>query len=517
MPTNNIYLIGFMASGKSFLAKELAKSLDYQLLDTDEYIVQKEQLSISEIFAQKNEDYFRHQEYQALQYCQNLTNHVIPIGAGAVSYFSSFCLISKLKNVFFLDTPLSLIKQRLVNQNERPLYDNNLQQRYYARLSLYKQLGLSINTYNKSVDSLVIDIKNIVYAQEKIINHKFISIKNNEKSYLIHVGKNYLADIKSIIDSLNLRTHKIAIITNNNIANILNKSLKKLITDLNCELIILKDKEKHKNLNSVNYCYEQLLLKKFNRQSLILAFGGGVIGDMAGFVAATYMRGVPFIQIPTTLLACIDSSIGGKTAIDTELGKNLIGAFYNPSAVIIDENLLSTLPKEEYNQAMAEIIKHALIFDETFFDEILYKDLSIHELIIRSLNIKKIIVEEDFHEQHIRAYLNFGHTFGHALENISNYQLRHGEAIAIGMMMEIKLSLYLGVLKEDFTKQLKLALSKFNLSESYLFNSKEILKALVYDKKNVDDKIGFILPVKKGKVQKFLLEQKVIEDFLATL
>ena len=200
MQTNNIFIIGFMAAGKSSLAKELANNLNYKLLDTDDYIAKQESMTIREIFSKKGEQYFREQEHKTLQHAQNLTNTVVAIGAGAVGYFKNFCLLSKVENIFFLDTPLSIIAMRLEAQNERPLYDDDWENRYYMRLALYKQLGITINSYNKSNLDLTNEINNIVQAQNKLAKNSKINIKTEKNNYPIYIEKNILLNIKNTIN-----------------------------------------------------------------------------------------------------------------------------------------------------------------------------------------------------------------------------------------------------------------------------------------------------------------------------
>ena len=238
-----------------------------------------------------------------------------------------------------------------------------------------------------------------------------------------------------------------------------------LLAAYRCQSIVLPDGEKFKNLDVLNTIFDALLTHRFSRQVTIIALGGGVIGDMAGFAAASYQRGVPFIQIPTTLLAQVDSSVGGKTAVNHALGKNMIGAFYQPQCVIADTHTLHTLEDRQLSSGLAEVIKYGLINDATFFNwlethitELRQRsdDQLLSEAIARSCRNKANIVSDDELEQGKRAILNFGHTFGHAIETGTGYgQWLHGEAIATGMMMAADLSCRMGWLDKKSMARIK--------------------------------------------------------------
>ena len=268
---------------------------------------------------------------------------------------------------------------------------------------------------------------------------KKIIVKLNDRSYPIFIGKNILSN-KELIKKINC--NNFAIVTNKKIKNLHFSKIKN--TSLKKNVILLNDGEKYKNQDSISKIYNFLLKNKFSRDGCIVAFGGGVIGDMSGFAAATYQRGINFIQIPTTLLAMVDSSVGGKTGINHALGKNMIGSFHQPSAVIIDTEVLKTLSDRQFNAGMAEVIKYGIIEDKTFFkwlsantEKIKSKNTdAMIKIIKKSCEIKAKIVAMDEKEKNIRALLNLGHTFGHAIENNLGYgKWLHGEAIACGFLI----------------------------------------------------------------------------------
>jgi 3-dehydroquinate synthase len=307
---------------------------------------------------------------------------------------------------------------------------------------------------------------------------------------------------------------------------------------------VLPDGEHTKSLESFGQIMEVLLKEHFHRDVVLIALGGGVIGDLTGFVAATFMRGIRFIQIPTSLLAQVDASIGGKTAINHPLGKNMIGAFYPPKAVLIDVRMLATLPDKQFKSGLAEVVKHALILDENFADflvenreKILAKEkTALSEMIFRSCKIKAEIVQKDEREEGLRAILNFGHTLGHAIETSMNYQILHGEAVSIGMLFALKLScLWTNFPEEKLHKALGLWRA-FDLPEKLKDLSslcalnailpgncfkEKLLAAMKLDKKHAGNELKYILledigqPVIYGvNAEKMQILSGLLEEFI---
>ena len=274
--------------------------------------------------------------------------------------------------------------------------------------------------------------------------------------------------------------------------------------------ILIGDGENFKNLNSCESIYKNLLKNKYSRDCCLLAYGGGVIGDITGYVAATYLRGVNFIQVPTTLLSMVDSSVGGKTGVNHSLGKNMIGAFYQPQSVIIDLDSLKTLPKKQFNAGMAEVIKYGVIYDKQFFEwleknkkKIISLDrVSLAKIIATSCKIKAEIVAKDEKESGIRAILNLGHTFGHAIEkNIGYGRWTHGAAVACGMVIASELSEKLGKLSKNDLSRIKNLLSYFDLPIKLpkKLNASKLYEAMKNDKKVLNNKIRLIIPKKIGE------------------
>lgn len=300
---------------------------------------------------------------------------------------------------------------------------------------------------------------------------------------------------------------KVAIITNPKVAGLHLSSLLSKITAKELYIITVPDGEEYKNQDSINTILESLFNHKFNRKSMLIAFGGGVIGDITGFAASIYQRGINFVQVPTTLLSQVDASVGGKTGMNNSYGKNLIGAFHQPKAVLIDHEFLTTLPAREFGAGVAEIVKMAVTFNKEFFEFLENTDLSdpkvLQEVIKQAVQTKASVVAKDEKEQGIRAALNYGHTFGHVIENETKYKkYLHGEAVAIGMVMANETAVAMGLMSTNEAKRIKNLLEKYSLPTSHtIANTESFYKTFFLDKKSSDSSVTFIIPVGIGNVK----------------
>jgi 3-dehydroquinate synthase len=326
-----------------------------------------------------------------------------------------------------------------------------------------------------------------------------ITVNLAQQSYPIYIKPNVLSEVNIYLPEI-FTGRRVAIISDQNVFFYYGEDLICNLKEYECIPIILPNGEESKGFDKLTLIYNQLLENKFSRTDLIIALGGGVIGDVAGFVAATYLRGVPYLQIPTSLLAQVDSSVGGKVAVDLPQGKNLIGAFYHPKLVLIDPNVLKTLPSRYINDGMAEVIKYGCIKDKELVEIIKkagsYTNLEseIANIIYRCVNIKREIVEQDPTDKGLRMLLNFGHTLGHALEQHYNYKREsHGEAVAIGMANITGLSEEKGLTKKGTIKELKEVLESYNLPITSNTEFSKLKEALLLDKKFLNNKLNLIL------------------------
>ncbi len=293
---------------------------------------------------------------------------------------------------------------------------------------------------------------------------------------------------------------KVAIVTNPTVAKYHLDEILLRVTADELHVITVPDGEKYKNLDTIKFILDECFKHRLDRKSKLIALGGGVIGDMTGFAASVFQRGIEFIQIPTTLLAQVDASVGGKTGVNSEYGKNLIGAFWQPSGVHCETKFLKTLPKREFSAGVAEIIKMAVTFDKDFFEWLEIKDIKEEEnlklVIQKSVKTKASVVSQDEREAGIRAVLNYGHTFAHVVENETEYKTYlHGEAVSIGIVMANELALKLGLMSSEEAIRIKYLLQKYDLPIDYEINSAEdFYEHFFLDKKSNKNKITFILP-----------------------
>ncbi|WP_170019940.1 3-dehydroquinate synthase [Campylobacter sp. RM16190] len=334
-----------------------------------------------------------------------------------------------------------------------------------------------------------------------------INLKDISRNYKVYIDE---------LKKLKFDT-KVAIVTNSKVSGL---HLDSLLAVLKCKekfIITLPDGEEYKNLKSIEEILEQLFVSRLDRGSVIIALGGGVISDMAGFAASIYQRGIKFINIPTTLLAQVDASVGGKTGVNNKFGKNLIGSFYQPVAVYCETKFLKTLAKREFAAGVAEAIKMAVMFDKDMFDWLEKTDLSDNEnlqnLIFKSVSLKAKAIEKDETEKGIRAVLNYGHTFAHVIENETGYKrFLHGEAVAIGMNMANSLAVKLGFLTYLDRDRIKNLLVKFNLPVEYKIADLDVFyDAFFLDKKSENSKIKFILPNGIGEYE---IRQDISKDIV---
>ena len=330
-----------------------------------------------------------------------------------------------------------------------------------------------------------------------------VKVELQANNYEIRIGSGLLPQVGSWLKEMEL-SGKAFIITDITVKELYADALSKRLTDagFNVSVLEVPPGEEQKTLETAGGLYEKLTNTYAERTTPIIALGGGVIGDLAGFVAATYMRGVPLVQVPTTLLAQADSSIGGKTAVDHGRLKNMIGAFYQPRMVIADVDTLKTLPEVEFANGMAEAVKMAAILSKDLFDYIeknidkarVLDTVVLEEIVSRNAQIKARVVARDERESDLRAILNFGNTVGHAIEAVSGFGLKHGQAVAIGMVAEAKISNRVGRMKEDDVIRLGEVIKNTGLPVDIpSLDINEIMTAMGHDKKVTDNKIRFVL------------------------
>jgi 3-dehydroquinate synthase len=355
-----------------------------------------------------------------------------------------------------------------------------------------------------------------------------IRLKLSNSGYDIVIGPGMLQHLGKYLRDLSVG-EKVAIVTHPKIDRLYGAQVRKSLKDAGFSpvMIRLPDGERYKTLEGVGRIYDKLVAHRFERSATLIALGGGVVGDMTGFAAATFLRGISYVQCPTTVVAQVDASIGGKTGVDHPKGKNLIGAFHQPRLVCADPTVLSSLEKREYVAGIAEVIKYGVVFDRPFFgylerhaEAILSLDPTrILYCIKKSAAIKAEIVEADERESGLRKILNYGHTIGHAIETLTGYRkYKHGEAVAIGMVAAARLASGRGIFQKRDVDRLVALLKAFRLpTEMPNLNPNNMLSVMERDKKVVGGEIFFVLPEKIGSVQVAPVNRKELKNFLTTL
>lgn len=551
----HIFLVGLSGSGKSTVGRLLAQRLGIPFLDSDTLIEAACEEQIPSIFAHHGEAYFRACESDVLADAIHTYKDgaVIATGGGAVVWKENRVLMAEHGIRIWLQTEPSVALERLYAQQAtalaqgivpetRPLLTGSdplttLQALAATRLSLYEEAELMCNTAGKTREQV---------AQEVIamLTHSGVLDSDGVAPIVRHVaignGYDVIVDwggIGRLGQYLTQRSlpSRVFLFTDSNIAPLYSTALVQNLIEAGFEplLYTIPAGEKSKSQEQLNAIYDWLLEQRAERKEAIIALGGGVVGDLVGYVAATYLRGVPLIQVPTSLLAQVDAAIGGKTGINHPRGKNLIGAFYHPQLVLVDPSLLLTLPTRERTEGWAEVVKCGIILDAELFAQLEVHAESLRtfthppvtllcQIIARCIDLKVMIIEEDEREQGRRAILNYGHTVAHALENVAGYgEWLHGEAVSLGMVAAALLAHEADMFSlEDMARQNNL-LTALGLPTRYVgsVRAEDILKAMQLDKKVSGKQVRWIMPRSIGEVtvttMPDALVQRVITEFFA--
>jgi shikimate kinase/3-dehydroquinate synthase len=519
LDSGNIILIGMMGSGKSTVGRALAKQLNKVFVDSDVEIQQRTGVSIPHIFDVEGEDGFLQRESTEIESIVNRNNIVLATGGGAILLAVSRASMMRNGIVVYLQANVNELWQRTRHDKNRPLLQTEnplakLAELYEQRNQFYLDVAdIVIQTGRQSVHSLMLQlVERIEWYRGKATERKSmgnkLTVELKDRSYDIFIGTNLLGNIELL--TAHIPKKRVAIVTNTTVAPLyLSPLVEKLsAAGIDSTCVILPDGESYKTSATLNLIFDKLLESRCERSTPLIALGGGVIGDMTGFAAATYLRGVPFIQIPTTLLSQVDSSVGGKTGINHPLGKNMIGAFYQPQVVLADISTLSTLSDNELSAGLAEVIKYGLIRDLAFLgwleknmEALVARDVqALQYAITRSCENKAEVVGADEKESGERALLNLGHTFGHAIESGMGYGVwLHGEAVAAGTVMAADLSCRMGWISTEDLQRVRNIFIRANLPvASPKLGNEKYLELMGMDKKVEGGKIRFILLKKLG-------------------
>lgn len=509
----NIILTGFMGTGKSTVGRRLAQRLGWKSIDTDEMIERQAGKTIAKIFEEDGETAFREIESQVARSLEQLEGYVIATGGGLVLRPENLAALERAGRVVLLDATAETIYERTKRHSHRPLLRGpdplgNIRRLLEERRPAYGRIGLRVTTDRRGHENVVEQILAVVTADP---GAALVRVELGERSYPIRIGAGWIDRLGQAL-ARTFPPRPCALVTNPEINRLWGERVVDVLNAAGYRVSVceIPEGERHKTLATVASIYDHLLAERHSRQSGVIALGGGVVGDIAGFAAATFMRGVAFIQLPTTLLAMVDSSVGGKTGVDHPAGKNLIGAFWQPTFVGIELDFLKTLPDVELRAGMAEVIKYGIIYDAAMFADIeanidaaLARDPQVlTRLIRRSCQIKAEVVARDEREGGLRAILNFGHTFGHAAEKLTGYAaLRHGEAVAAGMVAAMRLAAQRKLISGADAERVEKLVARAGLpTQMPRFTAEEYWGAMGADKKVRDGKIRFVLPTAIGRV-----------------
>ena len=504
MKGNNVVLTGFMGTGKSTVGKRLAERLGYEFVDTDALIVARNGRSIPDIFRESGEAAFRQMETAVAQALRGKTELVIATGGRLMLDEANAAALLENGRVFCLTAEPEEIIARLDGDERRPLLDvpdpaAQIRRLLDARAAAYGQFP-QISTSGKSAEQVAEEIWEIVKRQASIVTPQSpfrLPVVYPGGEYAVIVGEGLLERLVELAGI----TGPYAVVTDSNVGPLYAERCRETTA-----VITLPAGEQHKTLATVQRIYDELLAAGLDRKGTIVALGGGVIGDMAGFAAATYLRGVEFVQCPTSLLAMVDASVGGKVGVDLPQGKNLVGAFKQPTAVLADISTLATLPPVELSAGMAEVVKHGLVSNPELFEGLEFGDwrltggsqlpiAKLQSLLREAIQVKRDIVQEDPYEQGRRALLNLGHTFGHAIEQVSGYAIRHGEGVAMGLVAAANLSARLGYCEPALQTRIETVLANVGLPRRIPASlaAESLYQAMGHDKKKAAGTLRFVL------------------------
>jgi 3-dehydroquinate synthase len=531
--SGTIILVGMMGAGKTTVGKLLAKQLGKTFVDSDEEIQRRTGVTIPHIFDVEGEEGFRLRESGVIQELLKQDDIILATGGGAIISAQNRAMMKQNGLVVYLKSSVHDLWQRTRHDHNRPLLQTEnprakLQELHDQRDPLYMEAAdVVIHTGKQSVQILLERLQKKLDELKQMTGNEntmqTLNVGLAERSYPIHIGSGLLSRAELLLPHIPQK--RSVIVSNTTVAPLYLQQLTEGLRSNGVEVqsIILPDGEQYKSGESLNMIYDALLSARSERGTPLIALGGGVIGDITGYAAATYLRGVPFIQIPTTLLSQVDSSVGGKTGINHPLGKNMIGAFYQPRVVLADTTTLNTLPDKELRAGMAEVIKYGLIRDLPFLEwleanieKLLERDTAaLQYAIARCCQNKAEVVGVDERESGERALLNLGHTFGHAIENGMGYGVwLHGEAVAAGTIMAADLSQRLGWLNAQDVERVRKFFERAGLPViSPKLGMDKYMQLMGLDKKVEGGKIRFVLLKSLGQgvitdaVPPVLLEQ----------
>ncbi len=502
----NIILTGFMGTGKTTIGRQLARRLRREFVDMDALIEERTGLSIPHIFREQGEAAFRALERALCQELAARRGLVIATGGGALIDAENRAVLGASGDIVCLRARADVILERVGVGADRPKLDGDdrrsrIEALLAERAPVYDAFPLQLDTSDLSPDDATARALALLWGLPTA--YRLPVHTPDGGRYDIVLGEGILDHAGELL-ARRVAPARAAIVTNPIVGAHWGATLSDALARAGFRptLIEIPAGEAHKTLDTVRGLYARFVAAGLDRRSPVIALGGGVIGDLVGFAAATFLRGVPFVQAPTTLLSMVDASVGGKVGVDLPEGKNLVGAFKQPEMVLIDVLTLSSLPAVEFRAGLAEVVKHGIIAAPELFQQLEERGpASLTDLVAAAVRVKIEVVEEDPYEQGRRAVLNLGHTFGHALEQVSGYSLRHGEAVSIGMAAAAHLAEMLGRAEPGLCARIGNLLAHLGLPATIEgYRAEAIYQAMSTDKKRAAGRLRFVVPEAIGRV-----------------
>jgi shikimate kinase / 3-dehydroquinate synthase len=526
-PVTALFIYGPPGSGKSTIGRALADALSRPFWDLDQEIENHAGMPVAEIFAIEGEQGFRAREVRMLDLLVGKVNGVVALGGGTLLDPENRARVEQGGEVLCLSAPVERLIDRLQTQvGQRPLLFEEPGASSPQEILASRLTGLLEQRKEHYASFPQVDVSGLSPQQaawELQVRLGRFHVRGMGSGYDVIVRAGSLDGLGALLLSSGLRG-PVALVSDDNVAELYASRVSQALerAGYHVGLVSIPAGEANKNLDTVSYLWEAFVQAGLERGSTVLALGGGVVSDLAGFAAATYLRGVAWVAVPTTLLAMVDASLGGKTGFDLPQGKNLVGAFHPPRLVLADPDLLSSLPERELRSGMAEAVKTGVIGDRVLF-EICSQgweavQAKLEEVVRRSMAVKVKVIQEDPYEGGKRACLNLGHTIGHAVELVSGFELRHGEAVSIGMVAEAELAEEIGIAEAGLAKRVTQTLSGLDLPTRLppSLERRAVFQTMGSDKKRAAGQVLLALPVSIGEVQ-VGCEVEHLEKFILSL
>ena len=519
MNDRNLVITGFMGTGKSVVSRLVAARLGRELVDTDQLIQARTGRAIPDLFEREGEAYFRQLEAEVCRELSVARGWVVATGGWLLGPPGNRVAVEAGGLVICLHADVSALAERLGTDEGRPMlegtdnrrpttdggWEKRLERLLAQRQPTYRSFPLQVDTSRLTPKQVAERVLGLWQAFQDSRVPDALPVLAPGGDYAVLIGEGLLAHLGALLMGLG-RWTTVAVVSDEVVGRLHAERAAASLehAGLGVARCSMPAGEAHKTLATVSELYTQFLAAGLDRSGLVLALGGGVVGDVAGFAAATYMRGLPLVQVPTTLLAMVDSSVGGKTGVDLPAGKNLVGAFKQPALVAIDPTILATLPAADFRAGLAEVVKAGVIGSPQLLARLEDGRADLAWIIRQAVAVKAEVVQADPYERGRRAVLNLGHTFGHAFEVLSDYQLRHGEAVAMGMAAAARLAVDLGRCPPDVAQRIVALLDHLDLPTAAPgYDPEAVWAAMASDKKKQGTHLRFVLPLDIGRVEVF--------------